>query len=433
MNDLGSKVIKLTNPAAFSDDPLRMLRAIQFASRFEFTIEPNTFKMIQNNAQTISEISKERILIEFDKIVHKGNPTVGAELLVSSNLYQGIFDTEFSGEFEHFGYVTRMSEFIYWLIECFTDQPDQYFKNVMKGEDRVTKEIAALSYLYTNLPGNDKIKQRFVYFTLNKLAPSIFFSKFVKSLLNGVLSDFETKKYPASINQLAINGNDLMQLGLKGKEVGDSLMNIISAIYNDTITNDREQIINFITQNKQAIKEEMEQKPKKVVFYDFDATIMDSPHPDKGRGVYAAKTGKQYPHKGWWGRNESLYYIDEKGNYVDIYDLQTHPEIENQYRKDAADPNTKVVLLTNRIIQNEKVIKKALDKHGIKFDAYSYKKDHKEKGQRIWDIMQNQFPDIKCFEFYDDDHKHFQNVHDNFIDTEYDYNVYHVVHGKVSE
>jgi tRNA nucleotidyltransferase/poly(A) polymerase len=425
IKDLNAKVIRVTNPEAFGDDPLRMLRAIQFASRFDFTIEPNTFELIKKNADKISEISKERVLIEFDKIVHKGNPHVGAVLLVESGLYRGIFGTGFEGDFEPFDYVTRMSEFIFWLIKGIVDQPDQYFKTIMKGEDKITKEVAALSYLYSNLPGDDVIKQRWVYFHLNKLAPSIFFSKFVKSHLNDVMDEFMTNKYPASIQKLPINGNDLMGMGYKGQAVGKALMDIIGAIYSDDIANDKDGIVNFLKGNK-TMTEDTQKGQNKVVFYDFDATIMDSPHPDPGKQIWAQKTGTPYPHKGWWGRNESLS--------LDVFDIQPNQEIYAQYKKDAADPNTKVVLLTNRIPQNSEAIKKVLAKHSITFDAYSYKKDHKEKGERIWDILHNQFPDYKVFEFYDDDLKHLYNAKQMFEDEpDYKFKLYHVVHGKVQK
>jgi tRNA nucleotidyltransferase/poly(A) polymerase len=431
VKDLGAKVIRLTNPQAFADDPLRMLRAVQFASRFDFKIDPATFKMIQKNAHSISEISKERILIEFDKIVHKGNPTVGAELLVSSGLYEGIFGVEFTGDLAHFAYVKRMSEFIYWLTESFTDQPDQYFKHEMKGEIDVTREIAALSYLYQNLPGNDIIKQRWVYYHINRIAPVMLESDYVKSLLNDVVDDFKSGRYPVSLSKLAVNGNDMMKIGLKGKDVGEALMKIMGAIYSDNLKNDASVIMHYI-QKKETLNENIDTKEqKKVVFYDFDGTIMDSPLPDPGMTVFAQKTGKPYPHKGWWGRDESLFYVDENGKFIDIYDIQPNPDVLKEYRKDAADPNTKVVLLTNRIPKNELAIKHALKKHGIVFDAYSFKKDHKGKGERIWDIMKGYYPDYKSFEFYDDDPKHLQSVHDNFIDEDYDYHVYHVVDGKI--
>lgn len=424
VDDLGAKVIRLTNPEAFVDDPLRMVRAVQFASRFKFTIEGNTFKMIQDNAKNIAEISKERILIEFDKIVHKGDPKIGAQLLVESNLYEHIFGTKFTGEFEPFLYVKRMSEFIYWLTECFTDQPDQYFKDLMKGEDRITREISALSYLYKNIPGNDVIKGRWCTFNLNRLAPSIFASEFVKSHLEPVMNDFATRAYPANLSQLAVNGNDMMEMGMKGKQVGDALTKIIGAVYSDEITNDKSEILKFLS-NRDMMTEEMTQKEKKVAFYDFDATIMDSPHPELGKKIYQQKKGVPYPHKGWWGRDESLD--------LDVFDIQPHCEVEAHFRKDAADPYTHTVLLTNRISKNGDAVKKVLAKHGMVFDIYSFKNDSREKGERVKDIMATKFPDIKKIVFYDDDHKHIQNVHDNLIDSDIDYKVNHVVNGSVSK
>jgi tRNA nucleotidyltransferase/poly(A) polymerase len=246
VKDLDAKLIKLTNPQAFADDPLRMLRAIQFASRFGFKIDEETFAAIQRNAMTIAEISKERVLIEFDKIVSKGNPRVGAELLVSSGLYEGIFGTDFDGEFEHFDYVTRNSEFAYWLIESFTDQPDQYYKNIMKGDINTSKEIMCLSYLYNNLPGNDKSKQRWIYFTINKIAPSTLNSNFVRSMLGDVINDFDSGKYPSSLSNLGINGDELLKMGFSGKKIGEILNDLLLAIYSDKIPNKKNNLITYI-------------------------------------------------------------------------------------------------------------------------------------------------------------------------------------------
>lgn len=67
--DLKDKMIRMVNPQAFKDDPLRMIRAVQFAARFGFGIEPQTMEAIKENAARIKEISPERILIEFDKII----------------------------------------------------------------------------------------------------------------------------------------------------------------------------------------------------------------------------------------------------------------------------------------------------------------------------------------------------------------------------
>ena len=423
MADLKAKTIRLTNPQAFADDPLRMLRAVQFASRFDFKIDPKTFEMIKQNADTISEISKERILIEFDKIVSKGSPKVGAELLVASNLYKNIFGVEFTGSFDHFIYVTKMSEFVYWLTECFTEQPDMYFKLQMKGDDKTTREITALSYLYNNMPGEDLVKQRWAYYHINKIAPSMLISGFVTSLLSGVIKDFANKKYPASISDLIINGNDLMELGFKGKEIGETLNKILGGIYNNQIKNERRDILMFINKNKDMIKEDVDRTEKKVVFYDFDGTLMDSPLPEDGKSIYQEKTGKPYPHMGWWGRSESLD--------LNVFDIQTNHEVEMAYRKDKADPNAYVILLTNRLAKLDRSVIAVLNKHGMSFDAYSFKNDGREKGERVLDIMKTSYPNITKLEFYDDDPRHIENVNNNLIDTNYEYKVNFVDDGKI--
>lgn len=423
VKDLDAKVIRLTNPKAFADDPLRMLRAIQFASRFEFTIDQDTFDMIKKNAHTIEEISKERVLIEFEKIISKGKPRIGAQLLVESGLYQGIFGVDYHDGFEPFDYVTKMSEFVYWLIEPFTDMPDTYFKVGMKGDEKSTKEIAALAYLYDNNPGNDIIKQRWVFNRVVKIAPSMVSSKFVKSLLHDVYPDFMSHKYPASLIGVAVNGNDLMQLGLKGEAIGKAFNEILNAIYSDQIENNKGEIIKFISQQKNTINESI-QPMKKVVFYDFDGTIMDSPLPDVGKPHYEKTTGEKFPHVGWWSKPESLD--------LSIFDIQPHSDVAERFRKDKADPNTYVVLLTNRLFKLEKEIKKILDKHDMHFDEYSFKNDGRDKGERVLDIMKTKFPDVKNLEFYDDDPKHIQDVHSNLIDTEFEYQVYKIVDGAIA-
>jgi putative nucleotidyltransferase with HDIG domain len=75
----------------FSDDPLRMLRAIRFATQLGFTIAPETFRAIRDNAQRIRIVSQERITDELNKIMLASKPSVGWDLLSKSGLLQIIF------------------------------------------------------------------------------------------------------------------------------------------------------------------------------------------------------------------------------------------------------------------------------------------------------------------------------------------------------
>ncbi|MGN6352128.1 MAG: HD domain-containing protein, partial [Parafilimonas sp.] len=90
---LHEKIIKtpLEPVTTFSDDPLRMMRAIRFATQLGFTIETGTFNAIKKDAERIKIISQERITDELNKIMLAEKPSVGWFLLRDSGLLQIIF------------------------------------------------------------------------------------------------------------------------------------------------------------------------------------------------------------------------------------------------------------------------------------------------------------------------------------------------------
>lgn len=75
----------------FSDDPLRMMRAIRFASQLGFFIEPETFAAIVRNAHRIDIISGERIIVELNKILLSPRPSIGLELFEQTGLMAQVF------------------------------------------------------------------------------------------------------------------------------------------------------------------------------------------------------------------------------------------------------------------------------------------------------------------------------------------------------
>jgi poly(A) polymerase len=88
LTDIQRKIIRTpTDPGTtFSDDPLRMMRAIRFACQFQFTIEPETLNGISQYADRLHIVSKERIAVELEKIMATPKPSVGWRLLFETGL-----------------------------------------------------------------------------------------------------------------------------------------------------------------------------------------------------------------------------------------------------------------------------------------------------------------------------------------------------------
>lgn len=72
----------------FSDDPLRMMRAVRFASQLGFDIDDETFDGIRRQAERIKIVSKERIIVELNKIMASPVPSIGLQLMHTSGLMQ---------------------------------------------------------------------------------------------------------------------------------------------------------------------------------------------------------------------------------------------------------------------------------------------------------------------------------------------------------
>lgn len=93
LQDLEKKLIRtpLNPDITFSDDPLRMMRAIRFATQLGFTILPETFEAIKRNRERIHIISQERITDELNKIILAPTPSTGFILLEECGLLEIIF------------------------------------------------------------------------------------------------------------------------------------------------------------------------------------------------------------------------------------------------------------------------------------------------------------------------------------------------------
>lgn len=210
--DIKDKRIRATSLDAFGDDPLRMLRAIQFASRFDFEIDKETWKLISVNSKSISTISPERYLIEFDKIYTKGNIRKGIYLLILSGLYYNIFKKSFNNKYDICKVKSRED---FYTVLC---GDDITFIDKLRGDINTAKGIRAINSIKNNT--------RLEFFDAIYISKTIMESGFYFELFK----DFQDNNLPTSYRDLSVDGYELIKKGFNGKEIGDELRRILLEI-----------------------------------------------------------------------------------------------------------------------------------------------------------------------------------------------------------
>lgn len=255
VQDLKAGIIRMVNPKAFAEDPLRMLRAVQFASRFGFKIENTTLKSIVDNANTISQIPAERILIELDKIYRKGDFRQGMSWLITTGLFQKIFQRMSSPPAISDIDFNRIKTRADFYITLLGERAPEIFFSRLKGDYDTTVEmkavLAAKDVIFASKP-----QMRHLVFQINKTSPNALKSGLYNSHLQEAVNEMTSGQYPITMKDLAVNGHDLMQLGLSGPQIGGAQEAILSAIYNDELENGKEQIMNFVMNSSQHAQHE---------------------------------------------------------------------------------------------------------------------------------------------------------------------------------
>jgi len=261
--DLKNKVIRAVNPDAFNDDPLRMLRAVQFGSRFGgFEIDPDTMQMIKDTAPEIKKIAPERLLIEFDKIINKGNPRVGVELLATTGLFQQIFGNVIQPSQigrKDFESVKTMAEFLFLMMDGVVQNPSQFFLSRFSNEDakrsKIFKEMRALELAFSDNEQLTPVQARTIAHNMYLTAPQTLESQVLSPQIKTAAQELLQGKYPKTVNELAINGNDLIQADVPGPERGKVQKSLLINVYADKARNNREELLSLINNRETEIEE----------------------------------------------------------------------------------------------------------------------------------------------------------------------------------
>jgi tRNA nucleotidyltransferase/poly(A) polymerase len=247
LDDIKNKQTSLVNPDAFTDDPLRLLRFVGFTARNAgFKIAPESMSKIHQTAHRIKEISSERILKEFEKIVEKGSPESGAKLLVETTLYQNIFGTKFNGSFVQFGKVKTLAEFMFLLMNGSITNPAQFYIQHFGDYGSLSKQLKAFELTRKEI--NTPAEERWLMNTVNKIDPKAVGSFVVQDKLKDA-SIHPEERYPRKAADLAVTGSEIDAMGITGGQHGQLNTDLLNLIYGDQLENTHDSIMGYIQQN----------------------------------------------------------------------------------------------------------------------------------------------------------------------------------------
>lgn len=301
--DLQNKVLRAVGKPSdrFTEDALRMLRAVRLATQLEFTIEENTFKAIKDNTRLITKISGERIREEMIKILSSDYPADGITLLHSSGLLDLILPELTKGVgmrqpghhihdvFTHSVEALRHCKNENWVVRFATlihdiGKPATYleregkptFYNHEVAGSRIAKDIS--DKLHFSKEDRDKLFMlvRWHMFTVSEFLTDAAIRRFIKrvgpenteDMLDLRIADrlgsgsketswrleefkeriIDVQKHTPSVNDLVVDGNDIMQiLGISpGPKIGEILKKLFEEILEDPTKNTREYLLKRI-------------------------------------------------------------------------------------------------------------------------------------------------------------------------------------------
>ena len=160
----------------------------------------------------------------------------------------------------------------------------------------------------------------------------------------------------------------------------------------------------------------------KLLVIDFDGTICDSPHPEKGKDMWKKYYNKEYPHIGWWSKPESLDL-----NVFDIKCFNSMVQFINKFGSD-----TYKMILTSRMSKLHDSVKAVLDHNNIYVDEINLKDGRGDKGVRLNNVLKR-FPDLKeiyCFDDNIEDINAYMRLK-NELNSQYVFHIYSLNRGNM--
>ncbi|MDE6469984.1 MAG: HD domain-containing protein, partial [Eubacterium sp.] len=309
-DDIKHKIIRAVGDAdkRFKEDALRIMRAIRFASVLSFDIEPDTKKAIFDNKELLKNVSAERIftelskllmgdsvfniLVEYRDIIAVVIPELEPIFNVAQNTKWHIYDvwqhTCKAVEQSPKDLALRLTMLFHDIGKAFAKTTDENGADHFKGHQKISaeytenalKRLKVSNEIYDRVmylvpihdmhigtdkkkikkwltkAGEDRLRDLIEVKRADKLAQNPqMTAEELKNLdvTQSTLDEIIEEGEPFAVKDLAVNGNDIMSFGLKGKQVGTVLNILLDKVIENDLPNDKESLIRYVRDLKEKL------------------------------------------------------------------------------------------------------------------------------------------------------------------------------------
>ena len=250
--DIEKKIIRGVGVPAkrFQEDALRMMRAVRFSAQLDFSIEDITLKALKENADLIKNISIERIREEFFKLL-LSNHNERLDILLNSGMTEHFLPEILNRKYDYMKINFLSRDIVVRLSYILSHIESKSVNKIMKRLKTDNKTASAVTNIvkYVNYKINDSYSMRKL---INLVGENTLKLIEVIGALNNSDMIFEINMYNSvkndccTLKSLALTGNDLMSIGIKGKEIGEVLNKALDLVMKEPDKNNREVLLNII-------------------------------------------------------------------------------------------------------------------------------------------------------------------------------------------
>ena len=257
LDDLNNRIIRTVNDPTerFTEDALRILRAVRFAAQLGFTIEENTARSLQETGYLLDYISFERIHDELQAIC--SSPHTADILLQYQSIFkiilpeiQGLDEQEWKRRCDAVNRCRQISNVVLAVILGSKDNADQAMRRLKCSNDDCREVKYMLAYKDAPLETDSDLRHLLCWLPI-PVHTYFIYRKAMDPDMNTEAAEARCRKMIddnvcVSIRQLAINGSDLAEMGIPGRMRGTILYDTLEQVLNETLPNDRKALLSYV-------------------------------------------------------------------------------------------------------------------------------------------------------------------------------------------